>query len=275
LDNATGLALTTDPGYKPPASPGYALEKGHKEGPYIHLHANNYFLFYQTGGCCSGADSTYTIHVARATSITGPYSGDKTFYASKGSIHGPGHMGIYDLCGEQRFTYHYYPDTGGSVIGENQLVWGADGWPSVGAEATTALKICDAVPGTGGSAAGGTGSLGGAAGVAGSSSYGGAGGGSAGGEPTTTTNAGSSTSAGMANAGGSLATAGTASSAAGSATAGSSGDTLEPIKDDPAAIGCACSLPSAAGANASRALWLGAAALVLAARRRRRTLESS
>ncbi|MES1189265.1 MAG: hypothetical protein ABUL60_35950 [Myxococcales bacterium] len=27
MDNATGLALTTDPGYKPPDSPGYVLEQ--------------------------------------------------------------------------------------------------------------------------------------------------------------------------------------------------------------------------------------------------------
>jgi hypothetical protein len=162
MDNKTGLPLTTDPGWNPPDSPGHAIEQGHKEGPYIHYHGGAYFLFYQTGSCCSGAASTYTIHVARAQSITGPYSGDRTFDAGGTGIHGPGHIGIYSACGFERFTYHYYPDTGGSVIGENELVWDATGWPGVGAQSTTPLRLCGS-NGTGGVGGG----VGGAAGMAG------------------------------------------------------------------------------------------------------------
>ena len=36
--------------------------------------------------------------------------------------------------GIDRCTYHYYPDTGGSVAGEQTIIWGADGWPSCGAD---------------------------------------------------------------------------------------------------------------------------------------------
>ncbi len=173
MDNQTGLPVTSDPGYKPPDSPGYAIAQGHKEGSYLYYHGGNYFLWYQTGSCCSGTASTYTMHVARASAITGPYSGDRTFYAGSTSldIHGPGHIGIYDCGGVERFTYHYYPNNG-SVIGENTLTWGSDGWPVAGAQVTTGLKLpcADMTPPAGGTGgASGTGS-------AGSSALGGAGG---------------------------------------------------------------------------------------------------
>lgn len=275
LDNATGLALTTDPGYKPPASPGYALMKGHKEGPYIHYRDNYYYLFWQTGGCCSGASSTYTIHVARAADIKGPYTGDRTFYASKGSIHGPGHMGIYTDCGMQRFTYHYYPDTGNSVIGHNELVWGADGWPSVGLEATTAIKICDST-GAGGSGNGGSGGALSAAGAAGSSSGGRAGSGSGGAsgdvggvggsiveEPPAS--AGTSTSAGTTSVGGSAPIAGTTSAAG----TDSEHDDGGPADTDNGEIACACSVPGGVAGDRGGVWWLASAVLALSAWRRR------
>lgn len=64
------------------------------------------------------------------------------FYASKRDIgiNGPGHMGIFECGGVERFTYHYYP-TGRSVIGVNSLSWGADGWPVAGPQVTTPLKL--------------------------------------------------------------------------------------------------------------------------------------
>lgn len=186
LANSTGLPVTTDPGFKPPGQPGYPVAQGHREGAYVYYHQGSYFLFWQTGSCCSGASSTYKINVSRATSMTGPYSGDRVFYAGGSGIHGPGHIGIYDACGASRFTYHYYPDTGGSVLGENELTWGSDGFPVAGAASTTPLKPCGqngsngssetgGGSGTGGSgAAGGTSGTGGIAGTGGETGMGGA-----------------------------------------------------------------------------------------------------
>ncbi len=167
LDNTTGLPSTADPAYKPPTAPGHPLELGHKEGPYVHYHSGFYYLFWQTGSCCSGAASTYTINMARSSSITGPYTGDRVFDASRGSIHGPGHIGIYNACGVERFTYHYYPDTGGSVLGENELSWSADGWPVMGPESTTPLKPCGASGNGGASGSGGASGDGGSVGTGG------------------------------------------------------------------------------------------------------------
>jgi beta-xylosidase len=145
LDNATGLPI---PGQ---AAPGFPVQPGHIEASYLHYRSGSYYLFWNSGGCCSGAASTYEIHVARAQSITGPYSGSRIFLQSAGSMHGPGQIGIYDQCGASRFTYHYYPDAGGSVLGEKELSWGTDGWPVVGADSTTPLTPCGQPdgPGTG------------------------------------------------------------------------------------------------------------------------------
>jgi arabinan endo-1,5-alpha-L-arabinosidase len=140
LDNTTGLPLTSDPAYQPPASPGHPLEQGHKEGSYVYYHGGYYYLFWQTGSCCSGTASTYEINLARATAITGPYTGDRIFYATNGNVHGPGQIGIYSCGGVERFTYHYYP-TAESVLGENELTWSSDDWPVAGAPATTPLQL--------------------------------------------------------------------------------------------------------------------------------------
>jgi len=140
--DTTGLPLASDTAYKPPTVLGHALETGRREGSYVHSRNGYYYLFWNEGSCCDGTSSTYTIWVARSQgSITGPYSGNKVFYAGSGNIHGPGHMGIYSACGVERFTYHYYP-TATSILGENDLTWSSDDWPVAGATSTTALKPC-------------------------------------------------------------------------------------------------------------------------------------
>jgi arabinan endo-1,5-alpha-L-arabinosidase len=136
LDNNTGLPLASNP------KPGTPVLKGHKEGTYLHYRNGFYYIFWQTGGCCSGTSSTYQINMARSASITGPFTGDRVFYATQSAlnIHGPGHIGIYQCGDVERFTYHYYP-SGGSVLGENALSWGSDGWPVAGAVSATPLKL--------------------------------------------------------------------------------------------------------------------------------------
>ncbi|HVZ87132.1 MAG TPA: family 43 glycosylhydrolase, partial [Polyangia bacterium] len=53
LDNTTGLVSSSDS-----ATPGHPLEPGHIEASYIYYHAGNYYLFWNSGGCCDGASST-------------------------------------------------------------------------------------------------------------------------------------------------------------------------------------------------------------------------
>lgn len=114
----------------------HAVSNGHEEASYVYHHGSYYYLFWNTGGCCSGAASTYTIHVARSTSVTGPYVGSSgaanssnVFIASHGNIHGPGQIGILDTGSTSYYTYHYYPNSGFSVLGEGVLGWSSSGWP--------------------------------------------------------------------------------------------------------------------------------------------------
>jgi beta-xylosidase len=100
------------------------------EASYVQYHSGYYYLFWNTGGCCDGSSSTYTIHVARSTSVTGPYTEKSSkFYSSTGTIHGPGHIGILSENGKDYYSYHYYPNSGGSVLGFGTITWGSDGWP--------------------------------------------------------------------------------------------------------------------------------------------------
>lgn len=255
----TGLPLASDPGYMPPTAPGYALQTGRKEGSYLHHHGDYYYLFYNTGSCCSGTASDYTIWVARSSSITGPFTGDKTFYASNGDVHGPGHMGIYSSCGVERFTYHYYP-TDTSILGENDLSWSSDGWPVAGPASTTPLTPCAGSGGGsgaagfggagGGSGASGTGS-GGMSGGAGSPASGGAV--SAGADGNAGFSGGAMAGRGSVGSGGSPSTAGSAGAATqGGSTAGPEGGGA------PSAGGGSSDVSSADGGTRSNTSTAGA-----------------
>jgi arabinan endo-1,5-alpha-L-arabinosidase len=79
--------------------------------------------------------------VGRSTTITGPYAdrngvpmnsgGGTEVLAGHGSIHGPGHEAVLtDTDGDVLF-YHYYTDSGASLLGINRLAYDASGWPSV------------------------------------------------------------------------------------------------------------------------------------------------
>jgi arabinan endo-1,5-alpha-L-arabinosidase len=107
------------------------LVDGQVEGPGITKNGNYYYLFYQRGLCCNGVNSTYYMVVARSTSVTGPYTGERTFLANKsGNIIGPGHFGY----GEGKLTYHYYDgnDNGNAKLMITTLGWTSDGWPIAG-----------------------------------------------------------------------------------------------------------------------------------------------
>jgi hypothetical protein len=269
MDNTTGLPLAGSP------SPGVPLEMGHKEGSYIHYRNGYYYLFWQTGGCCSGTASTYTINMARSQSITGPYTGNQVFYASNGNVHGPGHMGVYNACGDERFTYHYYP-TNTSVLGENALDW-ANNWPVPGASSTTALVPCGN-PGSGGTGGGGTG------GAAATSSSSGPSSASTSSGPASSSSGQSSASGsgsggasgvgGMPGVGG-TAGAGGASTGGGSSSAEAASSSGAGASEHPGAkASCTCALSQSPGMSPAAQLLLVVAGTALTRRRRLRRRRS-
>jgi arabinan endo-1,5-alpha-L-arabinosidase len=114
----------------------HAVLNGHDEASYVYHHGSYYYLFWNTGGCCYGTASTYVIHVARSTLLTGPYMGSSgsghpsnIFLASHDNVHGPGQIGILDEGGTSYYTYHYYNASGNPVLGEGVLNWSSSGWP--------------------------------------------------------------------------------------------------------------------------------------------------
>ena len=107
------------------------LISGQVEGPYLMKNGSYWYLFYQRGLCCNGVNSTYYVVVARSSSATGPYSGERVFLPNKnGRVIGPGHVGYG--CG--KLTYHFYDgnDNGNPKLAITTLSWGSDGWPVAG-----------------------------------------------------------------------------------------------------------------------------------------------
>jgi arabinan endo-1,5-alpha-L-arabinosidase len=118
----------------------HQVEYGHIEASYVYYHASYYYLFWNSGGCCDGVKSTYEIHVARSSAVTGPYvdkngaqNASLIFIASNGDVHGPGQIGVLDQGSTSYFSYHYYNANSQCILGIGTLNWGSDGWPTAGA----------------------------------------------------------------------------------------------------------------------------------------------
>ncbi len=102
-----------------------------REAPFIMKNGSYYYLFTNRGSCCNGLSSSYYIVVARSTSVTGPYTGERTFISNQnGNVVGPGHFGY----GEGRLTYHFYDgnDNGNAKLRNRSDFGFANGWPYVG-----------------------------------------------------------------------------------------------------------------------------------------------
>jgi len=109
------------------------------EAPNIVKRGSYYYLFVSFDRCCQGAASTYRVMVGRSTSVTGPYvarngtamtsGGGTEILAGQGSVHGTGHQDVLaDSDGDVLF-YHYYNDSGASLLGINLLAIDSAGWP--------------------------------------------------------------------------------------------------------------------------------------------------
>jgi arabinan endo-1,5-alpha-L-arabinosidase len=137
LDSKTGKRVKSD-------SPIYPLAHANAiEAPYLYHHDGKYYLFVNWGQCCKGTNSTYSIHIGRSDSITGPYmdkegkyllaGGGSLFLETKGDFIGPGHAGIFSDKGKDWFSCHYYNGTRGGkpTLAILPLRWETNGWPEI------------------------------------------------------------------------------------------------------------------------------------------------
>ena len=152
LDPATGKRIA-------PASPIYPLaahpqEKNDAiEAPFLYYHKGFYYLFVNWDYCCRRSKSTYNIRVGRSLNVIGPYmdaqgtpllKGGGTLLLASGSEGsaeatakakiGPGHAGILDDNGVERFSFHYeyVPEGNGrSKLEVGTVQWTPEGWPKI------------------------------------------------------------------------------------------------------------------------------------------------
>jgi arabinan endo-1,5-alpha-L-arabinosidase len=137
LNPKTGLRVATN-------SP-VAIIASQSEASDIIFHGGWYYLFVNHGSCCQDTNSTYNIRVGRAQTITGPYldryggnlvgGGGTLFLAAQGNDIGPGHFGLLEDDGVEKFSCHYESELGRegrSILEIRPLIWSEDGWPLPG-----------------------------------------------------------------------------------------------------------------------------------------------
>ena len=152
LDPATGKRLAPDA--VPLALAAHPQDRANAiEAPFIHYRDGYYYLFVNWDICCRGPRSTYNIRVGRSKSVTGPYR-DKTGMdllrgggtplldsrPDRGDGKpfdpkvGPGHAGILNDNGVDRFSFHYEyvrDNNGRSTLEIGTVQWGKTGWPRI------------------------------------------------------------------------------------------------------------------------------------------------
>jgi arabinan endo-1,5-alpha-L-arabinosidase len=114
------------------------------EAPFLHRHADWYYLFVSFDQCCRGSESTYRIVVGRSNQIVGPYldrdgvpmlqGGGTPVLGRYGRFRGPGHNAILSANGTDWLVHHFYDADakGVATLQIRHLTWDRDGWPIAG-----------------------------------------------------------------------------------------------------------------------------------------------
>jgi arabinan endo-1,5-alpha-L-arabinosidase len=117
------------------------------EGPWVIKRGTYYYLFYSGDNCCAGANSSYAVMVARATSPLGPFTRLGTTNTNNSSVIlgpggnwiAPGHNAIIaDNAGNDWIVYHAvdplrptFPGGTRRPLLIDRLRYSTDGWPYV------------------------------------------------------------------------------------------------------------------------------------------------
>lgn len=100
------------------------------EASEMIYHGGYYYIFYNRGTCCNGTSSTYYVNVARSTSPSSGFSGNRVYIASSSPCIGPGHFGYLSDGGTEYVSYHYVDanSNGYPRLAVSHLTW-SNGWP--------------------------------------------------------------------------------------------------------------------------------------------------
>ncbi|NUB93401.1 family 43 glycosylhydrolase [Haloterrigena sp. SYSU A121-1] len=150
-----GVELTSDGmDYVPGTT--FHLAGDDREGPMVIEENGYYYLFYSTGHCCEGYDSTYEIEVGRSESFFGPYYNqngtdlrDLNEHRSGVSVlngtdefTGPGHnTAIRDENGDWWMLYHVEAtaDREDRTMMIDRIQW-EDDWPVIACDGTPSTQ---------------------------------------------------------------------------------------------------------------------------------------
>jgi GH43 family beta-xylosidase len=112
-------------------------EGGVVEAPWIVERDGMFYLFYSG----NVYDARYRTGVARASSVTGPYTKlANPILANNGTWVGPGHGSVVAAGDKLYFVYHAWRNNGsggndttrGRQILVDEITWRSDGWPAIG-----------------------------------------------------------------------------------------------------------------------------------------------
>ncbi|WP_437931722.1 family 43 glycosylhydrolase [Sorangium sp. So ce291] len=126
------------------------------EGPYLMRHGGYFYAFYSGAGCC-GKSCSYSLGVARAPGLLGPWEKNPAnpILAGNEVWKCPGHGSVVDDGGGRFFLlYHAYSVEDSVYVGRQGLldeaIFGADGWPTIrggaGPSATAEAPIAPQAP---------------------------------------------------------------------------------------------------------------------------------
>lgn len=117
------------------------------EGAFIFTRNGYHYLFASYDYCCKGLASNYYVAVGRSKNVLGPYVGrdGKSMLEGYGTSviaerpwastrwRGPGHCGLMHDGDRDLIVYHAYDaqKEAEPTLRISELVWDADGWPSV------------------------------------------------------------------------------------------------------------------------------------------------
>lgn len=119
-------------------------EGGVVEAQWIVKHDGMYYLFYSG----NVYDHRYRTGVARASSVTGPYTKKGApILTNNARWVGPGHGSVVTIDGAMHFVYHAWAANadgtngpGGRRVLVDKITWGADGWPTIGSGSPSTTK---------------------------------------------------------------------------------------------------------------------------------------